>query len=219
MIIDEYKTLLASTEGEYKEKGSKFIAYAFPVKTEEEISSYLNEVKNQHFKARHFCYAYQLGVTGDIFRYNDDGEPSGSAGKPIFGQIQSFELTDMFIVVVRYFGGTKLGVSGLITAYKEAAKEALNNGEIVQKYICSLYQLVFGYEKMGEVMDTLKSLDFNIIDKEFTDKGRVTIEIRKSQEKEELVRLKSALLGVSPEYIEDESEVDYCEIKQLESND
>lgn len=219
MIIDEYKTIKEPTESEYKDKGSKFIGYAFGIKSEEEVGLYIEEVKSKHFKARHFCYAYQIGVEGDIFRHNDDGEPSGTAGKPIFGQIQSFGVTDILIVVVRYFGGTKLGVSGLISAYKESAKVALSNAVIVTKYISNVYQLEFGYSVMGSILDTVKSLDFNIIEKDFGDVARINIEIRKGDEREEIIRLKSTLLNVSPEYIDDDSEVEFCSIKLIRTND
>ncbi|MEM6700850.1 MAG: YigZ family protein, partial [Bacteroidota bacterium] len=130
-MSDQYKTLAAPSTGEFKDRGSKFFAYAFPVETETEVATALEQVKKEHFKARHHCYAYRLGMDKNNFRANDDGEPSGMAGRPILGQIDSWELTDVFIVVVRYFGGTKLGTSGLINAYKKSAMDALEQAEII----------------------------------------------------------------------------------------
>jgi len=124
-IIDQYYSIKDSTEGQYKEKGSKFISYAYSVTSEEQVGERLEEIRNLHHKARHHCYAYKIGVDGNRYRANDDGEPGGTAGKPILGQLHSYKVTDVLVIVVRYFGGTKLGASGLIKAYKEAAKDAL----------------------------------------------------------------------------------------------
>ena len=132
-MIDEFKTIKSNSEGLFKDKGSKFYAYAFPIQNEEDVRFYLETVKAEHPKARHACYAYKLGIEETNFRANDDGEPSGSAGKPILNTITSFDLTDTFVVVIRYFGGTLLGVPGLINAYKEATKEALSIAEIESK--------------------------------------------------------------------------------------
>ncbi len=137
--MDEYRTLQEESRGLYKEKGSRFISIAVPVESAGDVKSQLESLRKQYHDARHHCYAYRLGEPPYEFRYNDDGEPSGTAGKPIFGQIQSFDLTNILIVVVRYFGGVKLGTGGLIQAYRSAAKEAIENGRIVTKDMESNY--------------------------------------------------------------------------------
>ena len=142
-----YKTIAANSEGIYKEKGSKFIAIASPVYSEDEFKTFLNQVKKDYHDARHHCYAFKIGLTDNEYRYNDDGEPNNSAGAPIYGQIQSFNVTNIAIVVVRYFGGTKLGVGGLITAYKEAAKDALQNIKIVNRTVDNFYQQILKLAK------------------------------------------------------------------------
>ncbi len=156
---DTYKTILNHSEGLYKDKGSKFIAHAYPVKDESEITGHLNEIKKAYHDARHHCYAWTLGFNAEHYKINDDGEPSGTAGKPIHGQIRSFELSNILIVVVRYFGGTKLGVRGLINAYKGAAMDAINNTAIITKTIRNHYRLFFPYQAMNDVMQTLKEYD------------------------------------------------------------
>src|ERR1035438_4724191 len=142
LFDDNYKTISSSSQGIYKEKGSKFIAYTFPVKTETEIKAHIEKLKKEHHSARHHCYAYRLHPDKSVYRMNDDGEPSGTAGKPIFGQIQSNDLTDILIVVVRYFGGTLLGVSGLINAYRSAAVEVLKNSTFINKTVIEKYQVM-----------------------------------------------------------------------------
>lgn len=142
-----YQTIASKSNGEYKEKGSKFIAYAFPVLSEKDVKEKLNQIKEEHPSSRHVCYGYRLGVnTNERYRVNDDGEPSGSAGQPIYGQILSYELTNVLVAVVRYFGGTKLGVGGLIKAYKEAAKLAIDSNKIVQKELTQIVSVNFPYE-------------------------------------------------------------------------
>lgn len=158
-ISDTYKTIINQSEGLYKDKGSKFIALAFPVRGEEEISEHLATVKKTYHDARHHCYAWVLGFNGERHKVNDDGEPSGTAGKPIYGQIRSFGLNNMLIVVVRYFGGTKLGVRGLINAYKGAAYDAIQNNKIVTKTIQNHYRIFFNYMVMNDVMQVLKEYD------------------------------------------------------------
>ncbi len=166
-VTDTYKTLDRPSEGIYKEKGSKFITYAYPVFTEEEIKDYLQELKKQYYDARHHCFAWQLGVDGTRFRANDDGEPSGTAGKPIHGQIKSYELTNILVVVIRYFGGTKLGTSGLIHAYKEATIDAFNNGTIVERTVNDVYRTEFDYGVMNDVMRVMKEEDPEIVKQDF----------------------------------------------------
>jgi len=153
---DTYKTILAPSEGLFKDKGSKFIAYAFPVYSENEIKEIIQTIKKEHYSARHHCYAWRLGHEKLHFRANDDGEPSSTAGKPILGQIQSFDLTNILIVVVRYFGGILLGASGLINAYRNAAFDAITNAEIVEKIVEKLYLVEFDYGVMNEVMKVFK---------------------------------------------------------------
>lgn len=156
MSIDSYKTISETAEGIYKEKGSKFITYAYPVTCEEEIKEHIAVLKKEYYDARHHCYAYMLGAEKKNFRANDDGEPSSTAGKPILGQILSHDLTNILIVVVRYFGGTKLGASGLIHAYKTAAANAISNAKIVDRTVNDVYDIHFDYLVMNDVMRVIK---------------------------------------------------------------
>lgn len=163
IVEDTYKTIEQSFEGEIlKEKGSKFLGYAFPVSNEAQIKQHLDDLKTLHHKARHWCYAWKLGAENQRFRANDDGEPSNSAGMPIYGQILSYDVTNILIVVVRYFGGTKLGVGGLITAYKTSSKFALEAATIIEKTIDVQYQLIFEYEFMDKVMRIIKEENLKI---------------------------------------------------------
>lgn len=178
MSNDTYKTIQKPTEGLYKEKGSKFIAYAYPVKGEEEIKNLISTLKKEFYDARHHCYAYRLGADHKTFRANDDGEPSSTAGKPILGQILSNELTNILIVVIRYFGGTKLGVSGLIHAYKSAAADAILNSEIVEKTVNDIYDINFDYLAMNDVMKIIKEDQPEQIDQDFNLNCKITLSIR-----------------------------------------
>lgn len=181
-IKDTYKTIAFSTsEVLFKEKNSKFYGYAFPVSTQEEIKIHLECLKKQHFSAVHHCYAYQFGTEKIEFRANDDGEPSNSAGMPIYGQIQSFELTNVLIVVVRYFGGIKLGVGGLITAYKTTAQIALETAEIIEKTIDIHYLITFDYKNMNKVMRIIKEKKLQIINQKMELNCEVEISIRKKK--------------------------------------
>lgn len=162
-----YLTLAKKSESLYKEKGSKFIGYAVPCYSEEEAKELLQEWREQHPQSRHLCYAYRLGVKKDVYRANDDGEPSNSAGAPILGQIKSYELTNVLIGVIRYFGGTKLGVGGLITAYKTAAKEAIELNSIVTQEIFEWVKVEFTYAVMPEVMNFLKRNNLEMIEHQF----------------------------------------------------
>jgi len=169
--LDTYQTIAAPSIGEFKEKGSKFIAYAYFVSDEIEIKEKLDLLKKEHFKATHHCYAYRLGTDGKNYRANDDGEPSGTAGRPILGQIDSFGLTNLLIVVVRYYGGTKLGTSGLINAYREAAKLALENSIKIEKIIESQIDFSVPYLKMNEVMQFLKQYEIELITNDYSDES------------------------------------------------
>lgn len=166
-MSDLYKTIRSGSTGIYREKGSKFLAFAFPVETEDVIGKRLDELRKQYHDARHHCYAWRLGPAMGHIRVNDDGEPSGSAGNPIFGQIQSRELTNILVVVVRYFGGTLLGVGGLIQAYKSAASDALDQAKIIQKKVYSRLTLDFGYGQMNSVMKILKKYRLKPTDQQF----------------------------------------------------
>jgi len=177
---DTYKTISSPSEGIFKDKGSKFIAFAFPVTSEEEIKEIVQSLKKEHHAARHHCYAWRLGYEKLLFRANDDGEPSSTAGKPIIGQIQSFDLTDILIVVVRYFGGTLLGVSGLINAYKSAAFEAINQAEIITKLVEKKILVEFGYDVMNEVMKIFKDEKLPQIDPTFDLNCQIKTTIRLS---------------------------------------
>ena len=159
---DVYKTIETPAEGLYKEKGSKFIALAYPVRTEEAVKEIVGEIKVRYYDARHHCYAYRLGADKKKFRANDDGEPSSTAGKPILGQILSYDLTDILIVVVRYFGGIKLGVSGLINAYRAAAADAIGHARIVEKTDDEVFRIKFDYTVMNEVMRVVCRMTLSI---------------------------------------------------------
>lgn len=179
---DTYKTIeIPSEEVLYKEKNSKFFGYCFPIHSEEEVKLILDKIKKQHFSARHWCYAFQLGTEQVHYRANDDGEPSGSAGLPIYGQIQSFELTNILVVVVRYFGGVKLGVGGLVTAYKETTKMALENAQIIEKTIDIHYTIGFEYREMNRVMRVIKEKNLNIIGQKLEMDCQIEIAVRKKE--------------------------------------
>lgn len=196
---DTFFTITSLSSGEFRDRGSKFLAYAFPVRSENECQLRLEEVRKEHPKARHHCYAYRLGLDKNNFRANDDGEPSGTAGRPILGQIDSFNLTNVFVVVVRYFGGTLLGTSGLINAYRNSAMNALEQAEIVEQTVEDIFQLTFGYELMSNVMNAVKKLELKIIRQEFNLEGRLEIAIRKSAREETMAHLKALIAKVSPE--------------------
>ncbi len=176
---DVYKTIETPAEGLYKEKGSKFIALAYPVCTEEAVKEIVGEIKVRYYDARHHCYAYRLGADKKKFRANDDGEPSSTAGKPILGQILSYDLTDILIVVVRYFGGIKLGVSGLINAYRAAAADAIGHARIVEKTDDEVFRIKFDYTVMNEVMRVVKEEEPEVMSRDFSMECRMTLSIRK----------------------------------------
>ena len=181
MIFDSFNTIEKESQGYFKDKGSKFYSYAFPLQNEEKVKEIITALKKEHHGARHFCYAWRLGAETIRFRANDDGEPSSTAGKPILGQLQSFEVTNILIVVVRYFGGTLLGVSGLINAYKNAANDALNNSKIVTKLIEQRYKISFTYNELNDVMHLLKQNNYNIESTDFQEKCSLIFSVRKSE--------------------------------------
>jgi uncharacterized YigZ family protein len=177
---DTYKTInIPSEEVLFKEKNSKFFGYVFPITSEEEVKNHIEQLKKQHFSARHWCYAYQIGTDQLRFRVNDDGEPNNSAGMPIYGQIQSFEVTNILVVVVRYFGGVKLGVGGLISAYKTTAQLALENTEIIEKTIDIIYIITFDYKNMNKVMRIIKEKKIEITTQKLEINCEIQIAIRK----------------------------------------
>jgi uncharacterized YigZ family protein len=178
---DTYQTIEKESQGYFKDKGSKFFAFAFPVKNEDEIKEILSRLRKEHHSARHHCYAWRLGTEELIFRANDDGEPSSTAGKPILGQLQSYNVTNILIVVIRYFGGMLLGVSGLINAYRSAAADVLNNAEIQQKIIEKEVILDFTYNELAEVMNIIKQENLTIINTRFEEKCNLTFSVRKSE--------------------------------------
>ncbi|CAI8267572.1 MAG: IMPACT family member YigZ [Polaribacter sp. SA4-10] len=184
MKEDAYKTIeIASEETLFKEKGSKFFGYAFPVLSEDDVKGCLEILKKKHHSARHFCYAYQIGVEHIQYRANDDGEPNNSAGLPIYGQIQSFEVTNILIVSVRYFGGTKLGVGGLISAYKKSAQLALDASEILEKTINTQFKLTFNYDLMNAVMRIVKEKQIDIVHQKLEMGCTYIISVRKNDAK------------------------------------
>ncbi len=200
MTSDTYKTIKTISKGTYKEKGSRFIATAFPVSDTEEIRNILTGVRKEYHDARHHCFAYMLGHERETWRMNDDGEPSGTAGRPILGQINSYNLTNILIVVSRYFGGTLLGVSGLINAYKSAAIDALNNATVIECKIREYYSILFSYESMNDVMKILKEEAVEQEDQSFDLKCRINISFSESKHKRILERLER-IEGLKYEYL------------------
>lgn len=186
---DSYLTIVAPAEAVYKERSSKFLAYAYPVTSEEQIKEILDALHKQYYDATHLCYAWRLGPHAEQFRSNDDGEPSGTAGKPILGQLLSHELTDCLIVVVRYFGGTKLGVSGLIQAYKESAQEAIAASEIVEKTVDISVHIEFSYVSMNDIMRIVKEELPRIDEQSFDNLCSMTLSIRQSRAQRLIDRL------------------------------
>ncbi|AKQ46288.1 Xaa-Pro dipeptidase [Rufibacter radiotolerans] len=177
---DTYRTIEAPVEGLYKEKGSKFIARAYPVRSEEEVKEILQALRKEYFDARHHCYAYLLGADKATYRANDDGEPNHSAGDPILGQIRSMGLSNVLVVVIRYFGGVKLGVGGLIHAYKTATAEALEQAQVIERHETQLLTVQFAYEQINDIMKVVKDLDVPVREQDFSLDCRLTVEVRTS---------------------------------------
>lgn len=178
-MSDTFKTIVSKAEGIYKEKMSKFLAFAIPVNSIDEAKQHINAFQKEYYDARHVCWAYMLGAARTEFQSNDNGEPSGTAGKPILGQINSFGLTNILIVVVRYFGGIKLGTSGLIVAYREAAREAINAAQIIECHETDDITFTFPYLAMNDVMRLCKSSDIDIIGQIFDNSCEMTLRIRR----------------------------------------
>ena len=181
MFEDSYKTIAKPAEGSYSEKRSKFLAYAFPVQNEQEVKERLAEIQKKHWDARHHCYAYILGAHKDAYRLNDNGEPSGTAGRPIYGQLLSKDVTNTLVIVVRYFGGIKLGVSGLQNAYKVAAREALDAAVIEERTVQETYRVTFEYVKMNDIMQILKDPNVQVLDRQSYMQCIYTISVRQRE--------------------------------------
>jgi uncharacterized YigZ family protein len=202
MFEDAYKMIVAPTEASFKDKGSRFIALAYPVKNEEDAKTIIAEVKKKYYDATHHCYAYSIGHIGSpCTRLNDDGEPSGTAARPIYGQILSCDLKNILVIVVRYFGGTKLGVSGLINAYKEATRAVLASAKIEMHKIKEIYTVEFDYTLMNTVMQTLKNPAVNITNNDYRNhRSAIDFEVELSKQEELCKQLKS-IYGVELKYI------------------
>jgi len=180
-IKDSYKTIKEPSEGFFKDRGSKFFGYAYPYTSEQELKTKIEELKKEHHTARHHCYAYRFKQDYSVYRANDDGEPTNAAGKPILGQIDAKDLTNVAVVVVRYFGGTKLGVGGMMNAYKTAALEALNNAEILECTIDDIFEVSFGYPEMNTVMRFIKDLGVEIVSQQMELDCKIQFSIRKKE--------------------------------------
>ncbi|MBR0340226.1 MAG: YigZ family protein [Alistipes sp.] len=180
-LKDSYLTIAEPAEAIYKERSSKFLTYAYPVESESEIKELLDALRKQYYDATHHCYAYRLGAHGEMFRANDDGEPSGTAGKPILGQLLSANLTNCLVVVVRYFGGTKLGVSGLIQAYKESTAEVIAVSKIIEKTVDRVVKIDFDYTSMNGVMRIVKEMNPRIDEQVFDNICKMSLRIRESE--------------------------------------
>ena len=189
LFEDTYKTIEEPSEGIFRDKGSKFIAYAYPFRNETLLKDIIAELKSLHPKARHHCWAYRISPDRSVFRINDDGEPSGTAGRPILNALLSADVTNILVVVVRYFGGTLLGVPGLINAYKTATQEALQQAVIVERTVNDIYELQYDYIQMNDVMKVLKDADLKVFNQEFDTACKLQIEIRKLQVNEVLGKL------------------------------
>jgi uncharacterized YigZ family protein len=185
---DIFRTIKEPSEGYFKDKGSRFLAFAFPVRSEDEIKHHLADLRKKYHDARHHCFAWRLGADMKRFRSNDDGEPSGSAGLPIMGQIRSRNLTDILVVVVRYFGGTLLGVSGLINAYRTAASDSLEKATVIQQKVLCKWMVKFGYPQMNQVMKVIKDHDLVMEDQQFDLECRIKLSVWKKKESQVIER-------------------------------
>jgi uncharacterized YigZ family protein len=201
MNSDIYKTIASTSQGIYKEKGSRFVSFAVPISSQEEIKPIIDKIRKEHHEARHHCYAYIIGYERIIWRVNDDGEPSGTAGRPILGQINSFGLTNIIIVVSRYFGGTLLGISGLINAYRSAAESALRNAELTEKTVNEYYKITYPYISMNDVMKILKEENIGQSEQSFDIECNILLNFRVSVKEKVLNRL-SRIDGLNYRYIE-----------------
>nr|WP_294794032.1 YigZ family protein [uncultured Mucilaginibacter sp.] len=200
LFDDTYLTILVPSEGVFRDRGSKFLAYTYPITSEAEIKDLVTHLKAEHPKARHHCWAMRLGTDRSVFRINDDGEPSGTAGRPILNVLLSREVTNVLVVVVRYFGGTLLGVPGLINAYKLATIDALDNATVIEKSVQDVYRLQFSHEMMNDVMRLIKENNLAILGQEFDNLCSLQVAIRKTRVNEVLGKLEK-LRGLQIEYL------------------
>ena len=188
-IKDTYSSIASRSDGLFKDNGSRFIAQAYPVGSEEQVKDIVDRIKKEYHDARHHCYAYRIGLDGSVWRANDDGEPSGSAGRPILGQIDSAGLSDVLVVVIRYFGGIKLGIPGLIRAYRTSTADALANASVVEKVAGNDYRVTFPYLSMNSVMKVAKDLSLPQRDQSFAEECSMVLRVRLSQEADFLERI------------------------------
>lgn len=201
MEADSYNTIAAPAEAVFKDKGSKFLAYAWPVTDEQQVKPHLDALRKKYYDATHHCYAWRTGPEGEQSRSNDDGEPSGTAGRPILGQMLSREVTNVLIVVVRYFGGTKLGVPGLINAYREAAREVLDAAEVVERTVDAIYSVRFAYAAMNDVMRVVKDMSPGVVAQTFDNVCEMTLSIRRGRAEQLRERL-SKCEGAQVDFLE-----------------
>ncbi|MNK28406.1 IMPACT family member YigZ [compost metagenome] len=201
LFDDSYKTIESASEGIFRDKGSKFIAYAYPISSEEEVKPLIAALRAEHAKARHFCYAYRLTPDRSVFRINDDGEPSGTAGRPILNCLLSEDVTNILVVVVRYFGGTLLGVPGLINAYKTASVEAIKAAIIINKTVNDVYEVNFDYLQMNDVMKLIKEENIDVLAQQFDTQCVLKFEIRKNQLNQVLGKF-DKIAGVKLKYLQ-----------------
>ena len=199
-IQDAYKSIAAPSDGLFKDNGSRFIAHAYPVETEEEVKEIVASLKKEYYDARHHVYAYRLGHLGDRFRANDDGEPSGSSGRPVLGQIDSYGLSDILVVVIRYFGGIKLGIPGLIRAYKTSTADALANAEIIEKIASRHFRVHFGYMSMNGVMKVMKDMNLEQKNQKFDMECSLETSVR---------------LALADTFLERMNDVEGCRVEEI----
>jgi len=199
LFDDTYKTIAAPVEGIFRDRGSKFLAFAYPIQSENQIKEIVARLKTEHPKARHHCWAMRLSIDRSVFKLNDDGEPSGTAGRPILNTLLSRDITNVLVVVVRYFGGTLLGVPGLINAYKTATEDALANALVIEKTVNDIYTISFDYLQMNDVMRLVKDADLQIIEQQFDNNCSIQVSIRKTQVNTVLAKL-DKITGVKAKY-------------------
>lgn len=196
-LKDTYKSISCVSEGLFRDNGSRFIAKAYPVETEERIKEILSSVRKEYHDARHHCYAYRLGLHGEVYRSSDDGEPSGSAGRPILGQIDSFGLSDVLVVVIRYFGGIKLGIPGLIRAYKTSTSDALSSASVVEKIAGKWYRIGFSYEQLPAVMKTVKDMDLPQRSQDFGTDCNMEVRVRLGMQDDFFEKIKKSVIFIN----------------------
>lgn len=199
LFDDTYKTIAAPVEGIFRDRGSKFLAFAYPIQSENQIKEIVARLKTEHPKARHHCWAMRLTIDRSVFKLNDDGEPSGTAGRPMLNTLLSKDITNVLVVVVRYFGGTLLGVPGLINAYKTATEDALTNALVIEKTVNDIYTISFDYLQMNDVMRLIKDADLQIIEQQFDNNCSIQVSIRKTQVNTVLAKL-DKIAGVKAKY-------------------